>query len=527
MNVEAKNTRNTGSVWLAHTQAELILGSVAAATMAAIAWTISGSVPALAWVAVAQIIYGTRLWSVRKLRLQDEADMDASTVRRVLQTGLVVTGSLWGSASVGCLLMYGITWVTSIVLATTFALAILVLGCYLGSRALVLPFVAAAISPIGIAGLFLLEKATVMVGVSSLLFMAVISVSAKFIDQLATRFYEAKSERDKFLTMMQISEQEIERLQIGVKTNKDKHLALEQELGEANSNLSISEGKAEALSNALERVTPYDTETGLLNAKKYRNVIEREWARMQRQELPITVVHMQVDDFDGYKGSYGNIAYEAAIRRIAELMRRSGTRPGDVVARLEKNKFALLFPEADHNNGELLADTLRKQIRRLNMPNSNSSMHSMVTASFGVATVIPNSDLTIEEFTDRADAGLYEAQFQGGDKAIRYRTMNNIKLERWDREQEGELTPDGLVRKLAILGYETKAKTYRPGEYRADRRVAIDTIDAIVQGRLKVCLEGESRILHPGDCLFIPKGLVTSTEVVGEKPVICLEGTRA
>ena len=192
---------------------------------------------------------------------------------------------------------------------------------------------------------------------------------------------------------------------------------------------------------------------------------------MVRQEQPITLVQMTIDNFDCYKDNYGNIAYEAAIRRVAELMRRIGTRPGDVVARIDENKFSLLFPEADSKNGEILVGVLREKIRRLNMPNHYSPMHSAVTASFGVATVIPNSDLTIDDFIKRADAGLYEAQFQGGDKVVRYRIMNNIKLERWDRDKEGELTPDGLIRKLSVWGYETKPKTYKPGEYSAEQRI--------------------------------------------------------
>lgn len=505
------------------TEPELMFGSIAALMVAATVWSASASPHVLAWVVIAQLVYGCRLWLARRASADDAAEPEDD---RGLHAGLTVTGLLWGGASVGCLLTEGTTWVTGVVLATTAALSILVLGCYNGRRSLVIPFVAAAIAPIAASGLFRLEKATIAVTVVSLLFIAVISFVAKYIDLLATALLKAQSEREHYLAIAERSEQELKRLQVGYKTSNEKRLQLEHELNEASSNLVITEGKAEALATALQRVTPYDTETGLLNAKKYQNVVDREWARMLRQELPITVIHATIDCFDAYRETYGKIAYEAAIRRIAELMRKTGTRPGDVVARLDTNKFALLLPEADHKNGETLADVLRQQIRRLNMPNTNSTLHGTVTASFGVATVIPTSDVTTAQFAGRADDALYEAQFQGGDKVVRFRTMNSIRLEHWDRASEGDFTADGLVRKLAVLGYDSQQKTLTPGERLPDAKIQVDTIDAVVQGKLKVSLEGESRILKPGDCLFIPKGHVTSIEVVGDKPVICLEGTR-
>jgi diguanylate cyclase (GGDEF)-like protein len=504
-------------------QPELICGSIAAAAVAATVWSSTSSPVVLGWLLLTQLVYGTRLWQLRKLARKSESEPSESLAAVV---GVTLSGFLWGAAATGCLMTQGVTWLTGIALTTTTILTILVLGSYLGRRRIVVPYVVATSAPIGIAGLVALDRATVVVGVSSMLFMAVISVSAKYIERFVKHSGEIAKDREKYLALLQSSEQEVKKLEIGLKTTNEKCLVLEEEISSLSSNLTISEGKADALANALDRVTPYDTQTGLLNAKKYVNVLEREWARMLRQELPISVVHMCIDNFDEYKENYGNIAYESAIRRIAELTRRIGTRPGDVVARLEENKFALLFPEADNKNGEILAGVLREKIRRLNMPNHSSPMHSAVTASFGVATAIPNSDLTIEEFAKRADSGLYEAQFQGGDKVVRYRVMNNVKLERWNRDQEGELTPDGLIRKLSVWGYDTTPRTYKPGEYSADKRIQLDTVDAIVQGQLKVSLEGESRVLKPGDCLFIPKGLVTSAEVVGDKPVICLEGTR-
>mgnify|MGYP000745768586 CR=1 FL=1 len=62
---------------------------------------------------------------------------------------------------------------------------------------------------------------------------------------------------------------------------------------------------------------------------------------MLRQELPITVVHMELDSFSEYEQTHGKMALETAIRRVSAIMKKTGTRPGDVVARLGDTKFAL------------------------------------------------------------------------------------------------------------------------------------------------------------------------------------------
>lgn len=519
------NTNQTAQhVLLGNSRTELIAGSVGAAAIAAAIWTENQSLIVLAWLCIIQLAYGIRFFLTR--RLQSLAGSEEKIIAQI-RWGLISIGLLWGTAAAGNMILQGMAWPTVVTLIAVAVLSILVLGTYLGHQGLVFPFVLVTALPIMGAGTFLLQRETIMVAVSSLVFMAAISAAAKYVDRMLKSFYATSSERDKLYNMFQASEQEVQRLKVGVKTNSEKRVELEQELNSKDGELQISKGKAQALSSALERVSPYDTESGLLNDKKFQNVLEREWSRMLRQELPLTIVYLSLDNFEGYIDTYGKIAKEAAIRKIGELIKQTGARPGDVAARIDDDKFAILLPEADHKNGERLANQLRDTLRQLNMPNANSPMHSSVTASFGVATVIPNSDLDVEQMVSRVDSALYEAQFQGGDKVVRYRTMNTVKLERWNAEAEGDFSPEGLLQKLAVWGYEAEARTFNPGEYHPDRRVQVDTVDAIVKGRLKITLEGESQVLNAGDCLFLPKGVVTSVEVVSKSPVVCLEAMRA
>ena len=322
-------------------------------------------------------------------------------------------------------------------------------------------------------------------------------------------------------------EDEARRLRVETRAVGESNDTLSGELTNATQELAVLRSKAGALSNVLQRINPYDTETGLLTAEKFANVMNREWARMQRQELPISLLLVSLDRFDDFRERQGRLGYEAALRRISDVLRHAGNRPGDVAARLGPGAFALLFPETEHKHVSRLADAVRTRVRHLAISIGPGTPSQVLTATVGMATVMPNNDITPETLRERVEAALYEAQFQGGDRCVRYRTMDSIRVEHWDPGEEGQLTADSLRHKLAVLGYDAQAKTYRPGEQAPSRRVPVDSVEAVVEGQLRILLEGEARVLKPGDLLFIPKGLVTSVEVVGKRSVLCLEAIRA
>jgi len=321
--------------------------------------------------------------------------------------------------------------------------------------------------------------------------------------------------------------EELQTLQLEARDAGAAQRTLIDELKAATDDLALLRSKTGALSSALQRVNTCDIETGLLNADKFTNVLAREWSRMQRQELPLSLLLVAVDRFDEFHDWHGAAAREFVLKRLADVLRTAGQRPGDVAARLGPSLFALLFPETEYKYVGRLADGVRARVRQLGIAAAPSSQHKVLTVTVGMATVIPNNDIEPAVLRERVEAALFEAQFQGGDRCVRYRSFESIRVEHWNPAQEGALTEDKLRHKLAILGYEAQPTVYRPGEEQASRRVPVDRVEVVVDGKLKIVLEGEARVLKPGDLLFIPKGLVISAEVVGQRPVRSLLAIRA
>lgn len=101
-----------------------------------------------------------------------------------------------------------------------------------------------------------------------------------------------------------------------------------------------------------------------------------------------------------------------------------------------------------------------------------------------------------------------------------------MQVEHWDEERDGELTEQALRRKLEERGYEVSRHVYPPGTRFTDHTHAIDKIDAVVSGRFRMTMGGESVVLEAGDRLEVPRGTVHAAEVVGSEPVVSLDATR-
>lgn len=101
-----------------------------------------------------------------------------------------------------------------------------------------------------------------------------------------------------------------------------------------------------------------------------------------------------------------------------------------------------------------------------------------------------------------------------------------MKVQRWNRERQGPVSEAKLRRRLEELGYSVIRQTYPPGTSFPPHTHQQDKADAVLAGRLRVTVAGETLQLGPGDLIEIPRGWEHTVEVVGNRGVIALDGVK-
>jgi quercetin dioxygenase-like cupin family protein len=105
--------------------------------------------------------------------------------------------------------------------------------------------------------------------------------------------------------------------------------------------------------------------------------------------------------------------------------------------------------------------------------------------------------------------------------------VSTVKVEHWDPARDGPLEERALRKRLEARGYAVRVYRYPPGTYFAPHSHEIDKIDAVLEGRFRMVIGEEDRVLEPGDALFVPAGTVHSAEVIGDEEVVSLDATKA
>lgn len=176
--------------------------------------------------------------------------------------------------------------------------------------------------------------------------------------------------------------------------------------------------QAEQMRDAMQELAESDALTGLANRRRFDEALETEWRRLARSAGPLSLIMLDLDQFKAFNDTYGHVAGDECLRRIAGVLAQTVRRAPDVAARYGGEEFACVLPGTDLHGAEVIAELIQAAIHAIAIPHAASTVAPYVTASIGVATMICERASLPVNVVQAADFCLYQAKQAGRDRIV-------------------------------------------------------------------------------------------------------------
>jgi diguanylate cyclase (GGDEF)-like protein len=225
----------------------------------------------------------------------------------------------------------------------------------------------------------------------------------------------------------------------------------------------------------LEALALTDPLTGLLNHRAFKERLEQELRRAEREGYSVAVVALDVDNFKQVNDTWGHAAGDEGLQWVARSF-RVHVRPSDICGRVGGDEFCVAIVRSTAEMAEEVVERLRAHVAKLELGPAGQSF----TISAGVAE-FPRHSLAREELMHLADGAMYWAKSSGRNRTCLYSADSGFALSA--EEQAADAVREGLVNTVHALAKAVDAKdgytsmhSQRVGRYAAAlaRKLGLD-----------------------------------------------------
>ncbi|HWI61567.1 MAG TPA: EAL domain-containing protein [Symbiobacteriaceae bacterium] len=201
--------------------------------------------------------------------------------------------------------------------------------------------------------------------------------------------------------------------------------AAREDLQAANEELTTQNEELTEAGQQLSRLAECDPLTGLVNRRRFQEVLSEEVARAEQGHTRGALFFLDLDHFKTINDTHGHAAGDRHLQMVARTL-LSQVRDGDTVARLGGDEFAIVSPGSD-------AATARLTIERI---------LQTVQASVGI-TLYPDSGQTVESLLIQADMAMYEVK-RSGRNGYRIFEPRFAQSGSWEQEVRSAMADERL-----------------------------------------------------------------------------------
>jgi diguanylate cyclase (GGDEF)-like protein len=166
----------------------------------------------------------------------------------------------------------------------------------------------------------------------------------------------------------------------------------------------------ESMLHHVETLTITDPLTGLVNRRRFADVLRHEYAVTRRYRNPLSCLAIDIDRFKAINDQLGP---SGADRLLSALAQRVGQtlREVDLAARSGGEEFAILLPQTPKDGALALAERILACVRHPAFPIDGANVP--VTVSIGVASTSDVDSSVAEDLVRAAETALAMAKGRG------------------------------------------------------------------------------------------------------------------
>ncbi|RJP84777.1 MAG: diguanylate cyclase [Desulfobacteraceae bacterium] len=168
----------------------------------------------------------------------------------------------------------------------------------------------------------------------------------------------------------------------------------------------------------IQRISRVDVLTGLYNRRYFDEIFNIQWKAAVRNSTPMTIVIADIDHFKRINDTYGHLAGDAYLKKIAELLAGIFKRDTDFIARYGGEEFVFLLDGLDRDAVIALAETVRSETGKMTLFHYDHKIQT--TISLGISSCVPQPNDQKDRLFEKADKAMYQAKNSGRNQVVFY-----------------------------------------------------------------------------------------------------------
>jgi diguanylate cyclase (GGDEF)-like protein len=170
-----------------------------------------------------------------------------------------------------------------------------------------------------------------------------------------------------------------------------------------------------ALQDLQLQIANTDSLTQLWNRKKILELLEEELNRNFRDNKPVGVIMLDIDNFKTINDTYGHLIGDKIIIEVASRLQKK-VRSYDKIGRYGGDELLLVLPGLSRQDAKNIAERLRKAVCAEKIQTDAGPIDT--TVSLGVSIFDKASRPSTKKIIEKSDHALYMAKERGRNRSV-------------------------------------------------------------------------------------------------------------